>query len=215
VTTPKEEVKASQYYKNSYTDLARPFLERKLQLLGDVSTRFSREGDFLFGFLSGIGCNTPCEVDLITSGITLSTLEHNRVIGFVNTPHADRCDLKFRERVTCQSRLDAASDKCSQIPRFDFSNLDYIRKVGDTIGYGRPTTCGYQFLTKDLEPVEFICYFLFNTLRVCVRIRNYVGHQFYAYSMVHHTSFSLVLKGGKVHFLSPNGEYNVFAWGKG
>jgi hypothetical protein len=213
-TTPKEDVKTAQYYRSDYKDLSRPFLEKKMRHLGDAASKFRRDGDFLHGFLSGPLERTPCDIGLVTSGAFVNTAEHFSVIGFANTPHTDSCDTRFRQKANCIPRLNDAVAKANTINGYDHSNLEYITKFGKKLGYGRPTTCAYQWVT-DEEFDEFRCYFLFNTLGICVRITDFVGHQFYAHVATHHTSCCLVVVKGKVHFLSKEGLYNLFAWGEG
>jgi hypothetical protein len=213
-TTPIEDIKQSQYYRSEYTDLSRPFLEKNLRRLSDSVIKFARDADFLSGFLSGPKANTSCDITLTTCGAHLHTKYQFSVLGFVNTPHTDKCDVRFRQSDDCDGRLKEALELSSKENGFDSSHLDYIKKFGKEFGYAHPTTCAYQWVTE-VEIDGFYCYFIFNNIGVCVRITSYVGHQFWAHVTTHHTSTCLVVVNGKVHFLSQQGLYNLFAWGGG
>ena len=91
----------------------------------------------------------------------------------------------------------------------------YIAKWKKELGIGIQTTCVYQYLSDELENIEIIQYFVYEGLKVVVRIPNYATHVFYPHAFSHCTAFLLAINNsGKVISKFGSG-INVFAWGVG
>ena len=215
-TTPKEHVALSQYYRQHFRDMARPLLEKIICQLGYSAARFGSVGDSLYNLLCVDNELSPCRVALVTGGVTRGAQESNRVIGFCNTPHLDGTDKISGKRLAkIQEKISTGINIVKENNEVDSTLLEYANKFGKKNGFQVPTTCGYQWITKDQEHVDFYCYFINNGLKSAVRIADGVGHQFYAGSFSHHTSVCLAVVGGKVVLVDPEGSMNLFAWGKG
>lgn len=215
-TTPKEHIADSQYYRQHYRDLARPFVEKVIRKLGYTAALFGSVGDPLYQFISFDNELSPCRVALVTGGASVGTQKGDRVIGFCNTPHVDRTDkISDGRQERLQERITLGQQLIKEHPEVDASLLNYAEKFGKVIGFQVPTTCGYQWITKNDKAIEFYCYFLSIGLRSAVRIVDGIGHQMYAGSFGHHTSACLAIVTGKVVLVDQEGSMNLFAWGKG
>ena len=215
-TTPTEHVVQCQYYRQHFRDMARPLLEKIIRKLGYTAARFGRVGESLYSLLCVDNELSPCRVALVTGGATRGTQQSDRVIGFANTPHLDGTDKIVGKRLAeIKEKLIAGRKLFELSPDVDSSLLEYAEKFDKDIGFQVPTTCGYQWITKENKPVQFYCYFINNGLGTAVRIADGVGHQFYAGTFTHHTSVCLAIVNGKVTMVDLEGSMNLFAWGKG
>ena len=90
--------------------------------------------------------------------------------GFGNTEHVDKGDLK--------KSADALSIIAKYLHEKDVeirTKTEYAKTFIDRLGFGVPTTCGYQFVhdEDDEENDDFECfqYFVMPGLGICVRVR--------------------------------------------
>jgi hypothetical protein len=216
-TTPKEEVKLSQYYRQNYQDLPRPFLERTANQMRTNAISFAGKLDTTFYFLKPHDRASPCQMVLITCGSKSSTTSNRRVIGFANSPHADTGDILDDSHVKEAKRRLQYVKGLSEQGRVSVSQsqIKYLEEFMERFPLSVPTTCAYQWVRRKYAQQEdgYYAYFVLHSMDWAVRIVDGVGHLFYAANFVHVTSICLVSINGKVFFINPEGNYNLFAWG--
>ena len=215
--TPREDVSRSQYYRTHYKDLVRPFLSRKFDQMGRSALAFGLKGEPIYPLLSGPASATPCQVGLFTAGISKGTKPSRCVIGFANTEHADTSDDMSKDE-SLNRRITFLQDVVANgASSASHKQLEYITAFQTRYGLAVPTTCAYQWIRRPDVDVEdgYFGYFLLMSFGMAVRLIDGTGHQFFAHSFLHMTSLCLIVLGGKVHFVSPSGDYCLFAWGMG
>ena len=132
--------------------------------------------------------------------------------GFGNTEHVDKGDLK--------KSADALSIIAKYLHEKDVeirTKTEYAKTFIERLGFGVPTTCGYQFVNDedDEENDDFECfqYFVMPGLGICVRVRENSTHGFYAFSFTHLTAIPLVISKGRLYIHLPGSDFTVFVWG--
>jgi hypothetical protein len=141
------------------------------------------------------------------------------VIGFTNSLHCDSGDIILKrkaEALICRlERFEMMAEDC--VMSVSRRKMKYYRSIIERFGLSVPTTCAYQWIKRSSAVPDdgFFCYFILHSFGYAVRIIDGLGHQFFGGNFVHMTCICLMLINGRVFFLSPNGDYCLFAWGDG
>ena len=82
------------------------------------------------------------------------------------------------------------------------------------MGIGKPTTCTYQFLhhTDEYHNSEVYQYFIYDGLKIVLRIHDFACKTFYGHMATHRTAMPLLVRNNKVFYTDK--DIGVFAWGK-
>ena len=129
----------------------------------------------------------------------------SKYLGFFNTAHIDKKDLYKKsiqqDLMKCNMNV---TDK--NVKHYLSSNLK--------IGIGKPTTCTYQFLNYNerVPDCELFQFFLYDGLKVAIRIRDFACKTFYGHMATHRTAMPVIVRNDKVFYSDNN--IGVFAWGK-
>ena len=137
---------------------------------------------------------------------TITTFSSNdKYLGFLNTAHKDKKDMyKKSIQRDLANYIGHVTDK--GIQNYLYSNLK--------IGIGKPTTCTYQFLnyTNEHANCEVFQYFIYDGLKIAIRIHDFACKTFYGHMATHRTAMPLLVRNNEVFYTDK--EIGVFAWGK-
>ena len=137
-------------------------------------------------------------------------IQHNeslagKHIGFFNKLHVDKLD-----RVRSDELWDVFHEKIkkhSNLP--GYQNIMELRRL---IGFGLPTTCGYNFITKTREENHIEGWFLMG--RIAVPLVEGAVHHFMGWSFPHCTSVPYICRRNKIITLNLEDEESyILAWG--
>ena len=128
-----------------------------------------------------------------------------KCVGFFNKFHVDKQD-----RVSSDKMWVAFYEKIK-----NYSNLPASKKISemrDLIGFGLPTTCGYNFITNNVEENLIEGWFLMG--RMAVPLVEGAVHHFLGWSFPHCTSVPYIRRRNTVFTLNAFDEESyVVAWG--
>jgi hypothetical protein len=97
----------------------------------------------------------------------------------------------------------------------DKEALHYLKKVSGTIGFGFPTLCAYQYLSKSSMSLfnhnEVYYYFVMDGILCCARIRNLMGILFYGHAYGHSSSVCVIVINDLCYFFYDG--FKIVGWG--
>jgi hypothetical protein len=194
-----EDIALHQYFNKQLQNkpLLQPMLEKSINKMAHDIKRFAESLNPGFGYL----CTELCTKTIITSGTRPRKYgKRKSVLAFVNTSHVDSCDILTK-------------DQMEELEK-KISNDSYLRLI-KLKGFGLPTTCGYQFVMKEMYNHSYQAnqFFSLDGLGIAIPISDGLRHYFYASSFAHRTCLCLKQLGSQISITNEKDDFTILAWG--